>query len=160
MENAVVIASLLAALATILTLVAAFLEYNRQGTQKRAELFFSLRERLKSDPRFREMLDLAERDDDRLREIAFADKRDLLGLFEEVEILRRSRLIRTEIAQYMFGYYAVRLYEANNFWRSVNRGSPYWVIFNEFAERARDAERDKERTVASEEGFPAGRYRF
>jgi hypothetical protein len=46
----------------------------------------------------------------------------------------------------MFGYYAVRILDASNFWDSddprqlVNPISPYWEIFTDFATKAKAAE--------------------
>jgi hypothetical protein len=157
---AIAAVSILGGLAAVLALVAAMLEYNKQGTQKRAELFFSLRERLKSDCRFREILELAEEDDERLKEISFADKRDLLGLFEEVEILRRSKLIREDVARYMFGYYAVRLYQSKNFWWSINKESPYWLLYIDFVRRAQGAENASIQKLVAGENMPAEKLRF
>src|SRR5688572_11619154 len=92
------------------------LEYAAQGAQKRAEQFFAIRGRLKDNQSLKEICDLLELDDPGLAHVAFKDKRDFLGLFEEVTLLMNSGLIRKPVAHYMFGYYAIRCWESVNFW--------------------------------------------
>ena len=99
-----------------------------------------LRKRLKENQTFKEICNLLEIDDQGLREIPFKEKRDFLGLFEEVAIGLNSRLIKLPVAHYMFGYYAVRCWESKHFWSGVNRSSHYWVLFSDFAQRMKRIE--------------------
>jgi hypothetical protein len=110
------------------------MEYAAQGAQKRAEQFFAIRGQLKSNESFKEICDLLEHDDPSLADVPFKEKRDFLGLFEEVTLLMNSGLIRKSVAHYMFGYYAIRCWESQNFWRDVNRDSSYWSAFRSFDE--------------------------
>lgn len=134
----------------LLTLIRATVEYRRQGRQKRAEAFFALRERLKSDDGFAELAALLDEEalgeDDaaatQLAALPFRLKRDYLGLFEEVALAMESGLIKPKVAHYMFGYYALLCWQSRAFWSNVNRLTAYWSLFNDFCERmAREQER-------------------
>ncbi len=124
------------------TLVKAYVEYAQQGKQRRAELFFSLRARLKADKLgcIAELVDLTESGDPtsatesrrRLAEIPLRDKRDYVGLFEEVAVFMKKGQIEPELAHYMFGYYALLCRECKEFWSNINFAHDYWSIFHNF----------------------------
>ena len=122
------------------TLIKGLVEYSHQGAQKRAEQFSAMRIRFKDDEQFKEICVLLEADDPALTEVPFKDKRDFLGFFEEVALMLNSGLIRPAVAHYMFGYYALRCAESENFWHDVNRESPYWALFNDFVREMRVVE--------------------
>jgi hypothetical protein len=51
-----------------------------------------------------------------------------------------------EIAFYMFGYYAIKCWKSDNFWRIdedsvIERNSIYWSRFRNFAEQMEQMER-------------------
>lgn len=72
---------LIGAFIAVISLILSFLEYRRQGSQKRAEHFLEIRNRLKNDPRIQNIGNCLEVDDPELLKIPFIDKRDFLGLF-------------------------------------------------------------------------------
>jgi hypothetical protein len=122
---------IIAVLRGIVGLVALFkgiVEYKQQGTQKRSEYFI-------------------ETDSIELTDIPFKEKRDYLGLFEEVAMMMNSNLIRKEVAHYMFGYYAIRCWESKHFWKDVNRESIYWKLFRNFVIEMKDFENDFEFSI-------------
>ena len=117
---------------TVIALVKGLFEYIIQGRQKRAEHFFNLRKKLKEKDVFRDIcVDLSH--DKNLSKLPDADKRDFLGLFEEVAVMKNSGLIREDLAYYMFGYYAKACWQSGSFWEGFNRDSLYWQIFKQFA---------------------------
>jgi len=124
----------------LVVLLKGMFEYSAQGAQKRAEQFFAIRNRLKENDTFKEICDLLEHDEEALRNIAFKEKRDFLGIFEEVTLLMNSGLIRKTVAHYMFGYYAIRCWESENFWCDVNRHSAYWAAFRTFVDEMKRVE--------------------
>jgi hypothetical protein len=134
------------------TLINGLAEYTHQGAQKRAEHFLTMRKRLKESEVFEELCSLLETDDPRLSGLSFKDKRSLLGLFEEVALMMNSGLIREDVAHYMFGYYAIRCWESQNFWSDVNRDSIYWALFKDFVE--------KMKAIETSFSFRSRRYRF
>lgn len=109
------IAIILGGIVALFTFINAILEYSRQGAQKRAEQFVMLRRRLKENPAFGNITALLYDDNPELRNIEPQDKRDYLGLLEEVALLMNSRLIRPDVAHYMFGYYVTRCFRSVNF---------------------------------------------
>lgn len=134
------LATIIGVAIALFTLVKSLLEYMSQGAQKRAEQFIVMRKRFKENVDFKEMLDLLERDDPKLAKIPFKEKRDLLGFFEEIALMTNTGLIRRPVAHYMFGYYAIKCWESENFWEGVNRRAIYWALFRDFVDQMREVE--------------------
>ena len=88
------IAIIIGAIIALFSFANGILEYIRQGAQKRVEQFVALRRRLKENPAFYEICSLLVYDDILLRDVPAQDKRDFLGLIEEVALLSNSGLIR------------------------------------------------------------------
>lgn len=139
------VATVAATFVTLISLSIGLVEYRRRGVMQRAQQFMMMRRRLKENPTFKRICAFLETDDSKLEEIPFADKRDFLGLFEEVALMMRSKLIRKEVAHYMFGYYAIRCWESNHFWITVNRNSPYWEVFKDFVKEMKHIEESSNR---------------
>lgn len=135
-----IIVAVIGAIIALFTFVQAVLEYSRQGAGKRVEHFLEMRRRLKENATFKTIADLTERDSEELAGIPFKDKRDYLGLFEEIAISMNSGLIRKEVAHYMFGYYAITCWNSEYFWQDVNRNSIYWIVFKDFVEQMTEVE--------------------
>lgn len=135
----------LGAAVALATLIAACLEYVRQGKMARVQMFFDLRRRLKEPELWKlaELIDEASAADPglsreaerRLAEIPFRTKRDYLGLFEEVGLAMDWGLIEPDIAHYMFGYYALHCANCRAFWIGVGQWNPYWDRFRKFCNR-------------------------
>ena len=134
-------AVIVGAVVGLVALIKGVIEYMHQGAQKRAEHFLEMRKRLKENAVFKEICAKVEGDDPALLQMPFKDKRDFLGFFEEIAIMMNSGLIRKEVAHYMFGYYAIRCWESDNFWSGVNRGSIYWKLFEDFIIQMKDIEK-------------------
>ena len=121
-------------LIALVSLIRALLEYQKQGATRRSEIFLNMRSRLREDESFSEICDLLERDDPGLREIPLAERDRFIGFFEELALLRNSGLINDEVTLYMFGYFAIRCIDSQNFWYDLNKNQPLWAAFTEFAE--------------------------
>lgn len=114
-------------------------------------MFFDLRRRLKEPELWRlaELIDEAASADPaisqpaerKLKQVPFRVKRDYLGLFEEVGLAMEWRLIKPQIAHYMFGYYALHCSHCKAFWAGVGQLNPYWDRFHRFCEKM-EAERE------------------
>ena len=141
------IAAAVGAFVALATLVRSMGEYVLQGRQKRAEALFTLRTRLKSDRRLVEILRWAQDDRAELKDVSYSERYELLGLFEEVALMVNSRLVKDEIAWYMFGYYALSVQNSNNFWHGIYRNDLYWSLFRNFAKRMDEVERDSGRKM-------------
>jgi len=161
LENWKDLATIIGVAIAAFTLIRAFLEYRGQGIQKRVERFLEMRKRFEENAQLKEICNLLEYKDKRLAEIPFKAKRDLLGFYEEIAIMLNSGIIRREVAHYMFGYYAIRCWESDDFWRDVNRNSRYWAVFKNFALEMKDIETSKEfKALGETERFPRRSYRF
>ena len=128
-------------LVTIFAFLNGLLEYRRQGMQKRVEHFTTLRRRLKENPVFKEICDLMFANDPRLREINAQDKRDFVGLLEEVALQVNSGLIRPDLAHYMFGYFTVKCLDSEDFWANLTLDEIYWNLFHDFAQEIKAREK-------------------
>ncbi len=80
--------------------------------------------------------------DPALAEFNAQDKRDYIGLLEEVALLMNSGLIHPEVAHYMFGHYTVHSYDSKYFWSNVDRDDIYWNLFVDFAEEMKMKEKN------------------
>ena len=163
LENWKDLATIIGVGVTAFTFVKVLFEYMDQGAQKRVERFLEMRKGLKENNLFKELCSLIEDDDPKLSTISFKDKRDLLGFFEEVAIMLNSGVIRKEVVHYMFGYYAIRCWESDKFWKDINRDSPYWALFKNFALQMKQIETSegfKNLGKLEVNDFPHKKYRF
>jgi len=140
------VAAVIAAAVALATLMKGTLEYVKQGAQKRTELFLLMRDRY---DKFLDICTLLEHQNEpeaskELRALSFDKKRDFIGFYEELAMMTRGGLIRPAVVHYMFGYYALRCWESDDFW-SPSAGGPsreslYWGLFRSFVERAKKEE--------------------
>lgn len=54
----------------------------------------------------------------------------------------KSKLIKIEVAHYMFYYFAKRCWQSENFLEKLNRDSFYWSLFREYIEQIDSFERE------------------
>jgi hypothetical protein len=87
------VAAIMAVIVAATVAIRGVCEYQSQGRQKRAEHFLSMRHRFKDDETFKTIGGYLEFNDDKLREVLFADKRDYIGFFEEIALLVKSGLM-------------------------------------------------------------------
>ncbi len=126
--------SILGLLGSFLAAGIAISNFIKAEKQKRAEHFFKLRDKYNADDAFiaiRRIIDGAEG----TAPIDIDDLRKFLGFYEEIAIMVNSKLIREELAFYMFGYYAVRCREMDVFKNYIAEDADYWAVFMEFADR-------------------------
>ena len=119
-------------LAGLGTFIKAIIEYRLQGRQKRAELFDKYKSVLKSDQRIIQVAQYLENDDPSLANIPLLDRYYFLGFYEQLAITVNSKLIKKDVAHYMFSYFALRCWESNNFWIGINKNSYYWSVFKNY----------------------------
>jgi len=146
------IATITGVIFAVFTFIKGIIEYTKQGSQKRAEHFYIMRKKLKENDVFKNMCALLEKDNEELLDVKFADKRDFLGFFEEIALMMNSKIIRKEVAHYMFGYYAIRCWKyGDDFWKSnecdneFKKRDPYWILFREFAQEMERVEDDMDK---------------
>ena len=86
----------------LITFFFGVLEYARQGHQARASRFVEMRRRFLETALFRDILNLLNTIDPRLRDIPIQDRRNFGGFLEEVALMVTSKLISPQAAHYMF----------------------------------------------------------
>jgi hypothetical protein len=132
-------AALIGSTVALATLIKGTLEYVKQGTLKRAELFFQMEERYTKFLYLFDMLDHL--DDEKIRNqlesLSFEKKLDFLGFYEELAMMVESGLIRRAVAHYMYGYYAIACWDSDVFWNDDDRNDPYWCLFKNFVEQSK-----------------------
>lgn len=131
-----IIGTIIGSAIALVTVTKGVLEYGRQGALRRAEYFRELRTRFKDREEFERLRSiLSEGDEDALAEIPFSEKKEFLSFLEEVALAVNSKLLNEDVAHYMFGYYAAKIHESKNFWKSVSKNHWSWKISVEFCER-------------------------
>jgi hypothetical protein len=130
------------ALVALLTLAKGLFEYMRQGAQKEADRFIEMRERFKGNQTFSDICLKLEGHDKELEDTPYADKRDFLGFFQELALLVNSGFMPKEIAHYMFAYYARLCWHSDGFWDGINKYSPHWALFRDFAKEMDEMEEE------------------
>lgn len=119
---------------------------------KAREFFFSISKRIESNRTYVQILQMLEADDPKVAEVPLGDRRELLGLFEEVAILLNSGLVRESVAHYFFGYFAIDCGESGPMWTGLDRESPHWIVLRDFVSRMKD--------YGARASYDRSRYRF
>ena len=127
------IATFVGLIAALWGLYKGIIEFVLQGKQKRAEIFLKKQGEYFGNKSFNEIRGLLEKDDSKLKDIAFEEKRAYLTFFEEIAVLKNSKLINGDLAYYMFGYYATKCLESECFWSNINKKDIFWNVFLRFA---------------------------
>ena len=133
------VAALIVSVVALGTLIKGTWEYGKQGTLKRAELFFQMEERY---TKFLYLFDMLDHQDDekirnQLESLSFEKILDFLGFYEELAMMVESGLIRRAVAHYMYGYYAIACWDSDAFWNEEDRNDPYWCLFKNFVEQSK-----------------------
>lgn len=134
-------AIVLAGVIALTTFLSGVLEYSRQGRSRRAEHFVDMRRRFLENDSFRQLLNLLPGDDVRLKEVSNQERRNFIGFLEEVALMVNSRIIRREVAHYMFGYYVGLAAKSENLWIGLDKESVYWTVFRQFAKSLSEVKR-------------------
>jgi hypothetical protein len=164
------VATIIGVIIALGTLMVGVYGYFHQGRQNRAEHFTEMRRKFAEDTRFQTIKDLLVTDDPELEKIPLKDKVDYLGFFEEIALMTRSGLISTEIAHYMFAYYAIRCWESDRFWTqqaagsggqyyAIDRNSGYWILFKNFVDEMQEIENQMNKT-SPQQWFESNKKRF
>ena len=134
------IALVIGGVAALTTFLTGLVEYARQANLRRGEAFIAMRRRFLEDPLFREILNLLDSDDPRLAQLPVQDRRNFVGFLEEVALMSRSKMIRPEVAHYMFGRYVCLADASQHLWKGLNKEDRYWTLFRRYAAENRALE--------------------
>jgi hypothetical protein len=138
------VATIIGVTIAVVTLLKGFLEYRRNLLLGRVEHFSDLKKEFKEDVAITRIRELLEADDPQLAEVSPQDKWQFLCFFEEAALLLRAKLITSELAYYMFGYYAARCDRSQWFWKNFPKDEKYWLLFFDFVARMKSVESFKE----------------
>jgi hypothetical protein len=138
------IALVVGGIAALTTFLTGLVEYARQANLRRGEAFIAMRRRFLEDPLFRDILNLLDRDDPRLADLPVQDRRNFVGFLEEVAIMCESKMIRPQIAHYMFGRYVTLADDSQHLWHGLNKQGRYWTLFRRYAVENKAMERTAE----------------
>lgn len=153
MEHIKNLAAIIGLLAAIWGLYKGFIEFQLQGTQKRADMFLKKQGEYFNNASFNEIRGLLEFDDEKLKHLGFEQKRAYLTFFEEIAVLKNSQLIDPDLAYYMFGYYATRCLESEHFWSNINKQDIFWNVFLRFATDMQNRLRSQREVITHEVRF-------
>ncbi|HTQ10695.1 MAG TPA: hypothetical protein VMI31_11530 [Fimbriimonadaceae bacterium] len=126
---------IVAGIVALSTFMTGAIEFLRQGRQHRAENLIQLRRRFLETKQYREILDMLQSEDPAIASSSIQERRNLVGFLEEIALMVNSRLIRPEVAHYMFGYYVLLVARSEPFWQGLERGDFYWRLFHHFAKQ-------------------------
>jgi len=124
---------------TAIGLVMGYLEYLRQGRQRRAEKYFEL---VKEFDKFGDIIDLLRDDSPKLKKLKLSQKERFLGFYEDLALLQHSGLIQEHLAFYAFGYWLDKAWSSRHFWSDPkNKENGYWFLLRQlhFRMKAREA---------------------
>jgi hypothetical protein len=124
--------------ATAVGFVMGYLEYLRQGRQRRAEKYFEL---VREFSKFDEILDLLRTDSPKLKKLKPFQRERFLGFYEDLALLINSGLIQEHLAFYTFGYWLEKAWNSTNFWQDPkNKEDSYWFLLRQLHFRMRAKE--------------------
>ena len=126
------------ALIAIGTFAYSIYQNRRQNTQRRAQHFIEMRSIFKGNEGFTEITKLLGRssDSETLATYDFRVKIDYVAYLEMVALMVHSKVIRKEVADYMFGFYARRVYNSDAFWANLGeKKERAYPVFCEFAKK-------------------------
>ena len=113
-------------------------EYWRRTRELRADHFIAMRRRFLETPAYKEILDQIVTADPALATSSVQERRNFIGFLEEIGLMVDSRLIRPEVAYYMFGHY-VRLADESEFlWAGLDKSGHYWLVFRSLAAQGKN----------------------
>lgn len=126
--------------ATAIGLLMGYLEYLRQGRQRRAEKYFEL---VRQFAQFDDILDQLRTDSPRLKKLKPAQRERFLGFYEDLALLVHSGLIQEHLAFYAFGYWLDKVWESKHFWEDErNKEDSYWFLLRQLRFRMQAREGD------------------
>ena len=126
----------------IITIIKGYQEYKRSLKQKRVELFVRYREKLRNNAILKNILELlAANNIEGIQKLSKSDKYFFIGFYEEVALMVNSKIMRPEIAHYMFAHYAKMCLKNEEFWLDINKEGAHWRVFHEFVEQMVELEK-------------------
>lgn len=67
-------------------------------------------------------------------------KQHFINCYEDIALMLENRLLSERLAFYMFGFYAIRAHESDDFWHGLDRNDLYYTLFRSFCVRMKEVE--------------------
>lgn len=134
----------------VVAMSSGFKEYKLTAKQKRSELLDNYRIKFEMNKDLKSILKKLDDDSDKLDKVERIERYHFLGIYEELALLMNSGLIKPEIAYYMFGYFAIKCWENDSFWKGLDKNSHNWLVFKGFVEKMKGNERNLQCTSSSD----------
>ena len=137
------IATIIGVIVALAALIKGVYEYIKQGTQTRAEQFLELHKQFHENATFTKIVGLLGEESEELKKIALKEKYEYLEFFERIALIVNSGLMGPAIAYYMFGFYVIKCWKSDLFWKvsgedgvdsMIVKDSDYWVVLRKFVE--------------------------
>jgi hypothetical protein len=111
-------------------------EYTLQNKLRRFEKYQDIAGQWDDNKDLQKIRHLLETDNkDKLAKTAPTTKQNFINCYEDIAVMCESGLLSERMAFYMFGYYAIRSYESEEFWKGLDRNDVYFTLFCRFSAR-------------------------
>jgi hypothetical protein len=132
------IATLIGGLVLLLTFIKGTIEYARQGTQKRVELFLTIEKSFRENASFQEIRNLIVKNNPEVSKIPKKLRSDYAGFFELIALLTNSGLLKKEVACYMLAADAILCWENEHFWKDFDKSDQHWGLLRIFVQEMKN----------------------
>jgi hypothetical protein len=141
-ENWAYLTGAATALACLATFIKSIWEYKKENSLKRFEKYQAITREWNQNAETQEIIRLLDEKQESLRDYDVKTKQDFIDRYEDVAVMYESGLMRRSIAFYMFGYYAIRCNDSEEFWTGLETNSAYHSLFRRFAKEMKQIDRD------------------
>ena len=117
-----------------------YLEYRSSNKLRNLQTFLDLESRYWSNPTFRQIIacldDGTDESAETLQHIPLEDKIMFLAYYEKIILMADSGVLRRDVVNYFFGYYAMAAWKNDDFWTppALTRDDPYWGRYKTFCD--------------------------
>lgn len=135
------------ALIGLITLIKVLLEFRQRNKIDRINLYLRMRDKYARDSDIKEVCAALGNNDPPICQLTYQQKRLFLGTMESVALMVRSDVMDKHVAMYMFGYYIVKAWDADDFWGdgNIDQNDPMWALYKDFVFEIKDIKKEFER---------------
>lgn len=127
-------------LLSLITGVFGIYEYTEQGKEQRVQYFLEMRHRFKDNEEFQIISDAILDETSTLTDIPHHSRADYAGFFNVIALMVESGYVSPEVAYYMFGFYAIKCSQREDFWDGLDPKSKPWAPFYDFVKKMKKLE--------------------
>ena len=142
-QNGPGLSAIVAAVALFWAVCQAVYAFSKQNRLARFDKYSELSKGWSADKDIQRIKRLIEEDPKgELSNLSAAEKEEYVAVFDEIALMVESRIVRKEIAFYMFGYYVIHCCDNEEFWTGMDKDSHYWSLFFRFAKEMKRIDSD------------------